>query len=328
MKRSRRAVAVDIGNTAVKVAYGGPSGGLVRWSVSLADPGWADACVRRVVAEAGRPDRITGDESGQGHLSDPGPESLGLESPGSEPLRPESDRGLTVAPATTAGTAAQWWVASVHRDAARRFRDATAASGIDPAVLRIVTRADVPMPADVDFPDRLGIDRLVGAWGAFVEFRSPLIVVDIGSAVTVDHVTGDGRFAGGAIMPGITLQIAGLARGTDALPAVTWERARSAPLSETYADSQASRCVPGKTTEDAIRLGILAGIAGGIEKAVRIYRDAIRGTETARRLQVVVTGGDSERIRPSLDVAHHHRPDLVCRALLDLSNLGPVRKGG
>ena len=312
MTQPRRAVAVDIGNTAVKVAYGDPNRGLVRWSLSLADPGWAVACVRRVIAEAGLPVRSTGRESDQEHHAD---------------LGHRSDRGPAVAPTRNAGTAIQWWVASVHRDAARRFRDAAGASGIDLDVLRIVTRADVPMPVDVDYPDRLGIDRLVGAWGAFTEFRSPLIVVDIGSAVTVDHVTDDGRFAGGAIMPGIALQIAGLASGTDALPAVTWERAGSAPLSETRSGSQADRVdpgtvVPGKNTEDAIRLGILAGIAGGIEKAVRTYREAMRGTETAARLQVVVTGGDAERIRPSLDVPHHHRPELVCRALLDLSDLG------
>lgn len=339
MTPARGAVAVDIGNTAVKVAFGDPSRGLVRWSVSLADAGWADACVRRIVAEAGRPEPDTGSTVGGGSSLDIGPRGDAGPNGDAGPGKPAAGHGEPAA--GHGGVSADWWVASVHRDAARQLRDAAAARGIDAGALRNVTRADVPMRADVDYPDRLGIDRLLGAWGAFIEFRSPLIVIDIGSAVTVDHVTVDeeteeGRFTGGAIMPGISLQSAGLASGTDALPDVGWERSGAEPIATAGADSGADALLPGtnrifhpgiklfapgKNTEAAIRLGILAGIAGGIEKVVRIYEQGKRGTEHRRRLQVVVTGGDAERIRPGLNVAHHHRPDLVCRALLDLSKL-------
>ena len=51
----------------------------------------------------------------------------------------------------------------------------------------------------------------------------PAVVIDAGSAITVDWISADGRFGGGAILPGLDLQSRALARGTEALPQIHWE---------------------------------------------------------------------------------------------------------
>ena len=65
-----------------------------------------------------------------------------------------------------------------------------------------------------------GVDRLLNAAAAYATLKQACVVVDAGTAVTVDFVDGHGTFHGGAIAPGARLQIDALHRGTDALPDV------------------------------------------------------------------------------------------------------------
>lgn len=222
------------------------------------------------------------------------------------------------------GTSFEWRVASVNRAAVRQFQDAAAEFPESMSVL-LVAHRHVPMPTKVDQPDRLGIDRLLGAWGAHCEFPESLVVIDVGSAITIDRVDVDSTFLGGAILPGIMLQIAALGSGTDALPVVEWHP--NQPLR-----------VPATNTEDAIRLGVFAGVAGSIDRIIELYRRSDRTLDKAIRdkpgrsrvladeqdaavSRVVLTGGDAAAIGPLLRHAHEHRPDLICRALLDLPRL-------
>ena len=63
------------------------------------------------------------------------------------------------------------------------------------------------------------------------------------------------EFVGGAILPGLSLQTRALASGTDALPQIAWNSGASLPT-------------PGRNTTDAIRLGVLLGLAGAVERLV------------------------------------------------------------
>ena len=207
-----------------------------------------------------------------------------------------------------------WRIATVHRAAAdqleRTIKDLRASDrdvSSDDVIDRI-SRHDVPMPVRVDQPDRLGIDRLIGAFAAAQRFGAPLVVVDAGSAVTVDWVNADGVFCGGAIMPGLRLQSKALASGTDALPDISWEAA-------TGQDG------PGANTVDAIRLGVLTGLAAGIDRlAIQYKKDANRppsgGDEPPT---IVLTGGDAAPLSRYLRGDHKQLPNLVCRGLLDLT---------
>ncbi len=122
------------------------------------------------------------------------------------------------------GTSA-WLVASVHRGAAERLIAAltglTAKLNVEWQIGRITYR-DVPLTVHVDQPECVGIDRLLAAYAAN-RLRQPqraALVVDLGSAMTVDRVSPSGAFEGGAILPGISMGAHALAEETDALPHV------------------------------------------------------------------------------------------------------------
>jgi type III pantothenate kinase len=195
-----------------------------------------------------------------------------------------------------------WRIASVHRSATSQLEAAIRKSN-QGAVISLVGYRDVPMMVEVDQPDRLGIDRLLGAYAACNRFGSPLVVIDAGSAITVDWVSQERHFCGGAILPGLLLQSRALVMGTDALPQV--ELASSNPLQ-----------LPAKNTTEAIRGGIVAGVCAGIDGLIGRY------CETARlpsdRVIVVMTGGDAPTLSPHLRHSHQVCSNLVCRGLLDL----------
>ncbi|NPA94002.1 MAG: type III pantothenate kinase, partial [Thermodesulfobacteria bacterium] len=94
----------------------------------------------------------------------------------------------------------------------------------------------------------IGTDRLINSIAAFSRFKSACIVVDFGTATTFDCISQKGEYLGGAIAPGIGMSLQGLFSKTSRLPLVRLE-GRDLPAL-------------GKTTEDAIRSGILYGFAG------------------------------------------------------------------
>lgn len=202
----------------------------------------------------------------------------------------------------------RWRIASVHRRAAGRLVDALRDD--DPnAAIDLVTYRDVPMPVGVDNPSALGIDRLLSAYAAKHLLDGPLVVVDAGSAVTVDWIDADGRFCGGAILPGLNLQARALATGTDALPQIDWSLHRDVRL-------------PATNTADAIHAGILIGVASTIDRLAQIYIDSSPPQKNASSGlgQLVLTGGDSPALSPHVQTTHVQTPNLVCRGLLNLPN--------
>lgn len=124
-------------------------------------------------------------------------------------------------------------------------------------------------------PHTIGRDRLYSARGAWELVRGPVLVVDAGTALTVDAVDGDGRrgrFLGGAIAPGPALLARALAEGTARLFAVTPDPAAPAL---------------GRDSAEALRAGISVGFVGSASHlAHRIAVEA--GLEGA---PVLLTGG-------------------------------------
>ena len=269
-------VAVDVGNSAVKLYVAGPDRRHAKQSFELAQADWAEAAVGWVSQAVG--------------LADP-----------------------------------EWRIASVHRTAADRLQEAILGSATEARIRRVTSR-DVPMRISVDFPARVGIDRLLGAWAAYRELQTPVAVIDAGSAITVDWVDGCGDFLGGAILPGLKLQAESLAAGTDALPNIGDHRGRT-PLGDTQRRRverlpergwlSAPPAGPGKNTEEAIRLGIVVGVAAAIDRIVGMYASRSDRADPG----VLLTGGDAAAISPHLKWRHRHRPELVCRGLADLPRL-------
>lgn len=196
----------------------------------------------------------------------------------------------------------RWRIASVHRRAAEHLVDSIA-DAEPQATIDLVTYHDVPMEVAVDAPERLGIDRLLSAYAAYRKWGSPLVVVDAGSAVTVDWVDDRGRFCGGAILPGLGLQARALATGTDALPEIKWTPGGRLSF-------------PAKNTADAIYGGILLGVAAAIDSLADRYFQGSQGKRAS--VGLVLTGGDAAALSPHLRRSHHQVPNLVCRGLLSL----------
>ena len=200
-----------------------------------------------------------------------------------------------------------WRVASVHRGAADALESAIDDESNEDDFSK-VSRHDVPMQVRVEQPDKLGIDRLLGCYAAANRFGAPLVVVDAGSAVTIDWVDEETTFRGGAILPGLRLQSKALAVGTDALPQIDWMD--KTPVS-----------VPATNTVAAIRLGVLSSVAGAIDSLTASYLSH-SSDETGKKPRLVMTGGDSSAISPYLRSEHQIAPNLVCRGLLDLREFG------
>ncbi len=204
------------------------------------------------------------------------------ESPG-DWLRPKTDARLT------------WWVSSVHRATAERFQEWI--GRVAPQdVVRLLYHVDFPLTIDLPEPERVGIDRLAAATGALTLEQPPLIVVDAGTAITVDLVLPPCRFAGGAILPGMALMAESLAAGTDALP----------PLESFDGDDDG----PGRDTRHAMRLGIRAATMGGIERLVGCFR-ASCGDD---RCPVLLTGGNGPALT-AIDSGARFHPELVLRGV-------------
>ncbi len=165
--------------------------------------------------------------------------------------------------------------------------------------LQLFDRGDLfPLATDVCPAASVGVDRLASAFAASRLVRGGARVVNAGTAITVDWVDEEPCFRGGAIVPGRGLQARALQLYTDRLPAIEpWGNPPPLPL-------------PGKSTEQAIRHGLDAGVAGMVDRLLAELAPVGRSPPP-----VVVTGGDATWLSPRLRTAHRVEPWLAARGL-------------
>lgn len=187
-----------------------------------------------------------------------------------------------------------WYVASVCQPASDRLSQSIKSLKADCRIVELTTR-HCPIGVDVEFPDKVGVDRVLGAVAAnrLRDSNKPAIVVDAGSAITVDAVSCDGTFLGGVIMAGFAMRTEALAQNTDLLPLIHSTGADNAPP------------VIGKSTEEAIRSGIYWGTVGSIREVIARTEEELGGAE------VFVTGGDMIRMAGHLRSDAKFVPNLV-----------------
>lgn len=139
----------------------------------------------------------------------------------------------------------------------------------------LVYRKHVPVGLELDVkePERVGTDRLAGALAAFKRTKGAVVVVDFGTAVTVDAVSGSGAFLGGAIFPGAGVGAEALAQRTALLPEV---------------ELTPECAFPGKDTETAVRAGLLLGTAGAADRLVEEAWEIL-----GNKSPVLATGGEA-----------------------------------
>jgi type III pantothenate kinase len=155
-----------------------------------------------------------------------------------------------------------------------------------------------------DFPSRLGSDRWVAMIGARKRMLArgparPLVVVMVGTAVTVEAIDAEGRFLGGLILPGHGIMLRALESGTAGLHVPTGE------------------VTPFPTnTSDALTSGGTYAIAGACERMVQHLRE-----RTGEEPMCVMTGGAGWKMAPSMSVQFELVDNLIFDGLLALADL-------
>lgn len=154
-------------------------------------------------------------------------------------------------------------------------------------------RHDMRLPVTLDYPnpETTGADRIANVAGAVVKYGTPVMVVDIGTAVTYDLVSEDRRFFTGVIAPGPAMMARALHHYTALLPEI----------------SLAGRCpaVP-RDTVGAMRLGVEVGYRGSIRETVAYLRPLLGGSP-----RLVATGGYGRRFALPLKMGFVVDPNLT-----------------
>lgn len=169
--------------------------------------------------------------------------------------------------------------------------------GVEPVLLRATARCAGVVNGYAE-PGQLGVDRwagVLGAWGRVP--GSAGVVVDAGSALTIDFVDRDGRHLGGSIAPGLALAQAAFYDRTG----------RQAQVGAALTDGTA------RTTADAVATGALLGAVGAVERAWR--RHAARSPDGCR---VWLTGGDAPVLSDALEVSHTVAAHLVFEGMAQM----------
>lgn len=130
-----------------------------------------------------------------------------------------------------------------------------------------------------DNPKEVGADRIVNAVAAYDKYGGPLIIVDLGTAITFCCVNGEGEYLGGAIAPGITISSDALFLRTAKLPKVEITKPEK---------------VIGKNTVSSIQSGLVYGYIGLIDYIIEKMIDEMN--VNPNEIEIIATGGFSNLI--------------------------------
>lgn len=161
----------------------------------------------------------------------------------------------------------------------------------------LVLSPEMDLGIDVDYEPvtDVGADRIANAIAAHANYDGTVVVVDLGTGTTVDAVSADGKYLGGAIAPGIQISLEALF-------------SRAARLSGVVLEAP-DRAI-GRTTATSLQSGIVFGFAGMVDSLVARFIDELGGADV-----VVATGGLAELIAPHCKHIDH------CDDLLTLEGL-------
>ena len=119
---------------------------------------------------------------------------------------------------------------------------------------KIITAEDCGVPIKIKNPKEVGVDRVLNALAASSIYHQPAIIVDTGTATTIDLVSEKGAYLGGIILPGLRISVEALAEKTALLPEVELKKPKS---------------LIGKDTINAIQSGIIYGSAESVSGLIK-----------------------------------------------------------
>ena len=130
----------------------------------------------------------------------------------------------------------------------------------------------------VDVPSQVGSDRIVVAVAALAEYKAPLILMDMGTATTIEVVEPDNIYMGGVIFPGVKVSLDALTSRAAQLPGISLDQPKN---------------VIGKNTVDCMRSGMMYGSAAMIDGLVERMEE-----ELGHSCTLIATGGLAQFITP------------------------------
>ncbi|MBI3018551.1 MAG: type III pantothenate kinase [Deltaproteobacteria bacterium] len=165
----------------------------------------------------------------------------------------------------------------------------------------VTHRLKLPISLKVDRPGDVGADRLVNNSGAFVKYGGPLLVIDLGTATTIDYVDSKGAYRGGVIIPGLKISAQALFERASKLPSV--------PL-------EFSSKILGTNTVFQMQSGIVHGYIAMLEGMIRKIQKEIK-----KKPKIIMTGGLGSLVAPHVSFKNTLDPFLTLRGLKLLARL-------
>lgn len=201
-------------------------------------------------------------------------------------------------------TEIRWIIGSVNRESQavvlRWIMEQQLAGAIPGGTAQTLDLHDLPIAIRVDHPERVGIDRLLGGIGANAlrPAKSPAVTIHLGSALTVNLISADGAFCGGAILPGIGMSARALHDFTDLLPLVPMRELNDPPAAI------------GTSTVSAMRSGLYWGAVGAMRELLAQISKGLKPEP-----EVYLTGGAAPQVAKVLAPRAQHVPHLILGAI-------------
>ena len=131
---------------------------------------------------------------------------------------------------------------------------------------------------NVDVPSQVGSDRIVIAVAALAEYKPPMILMDLGTATTIEVVEPGNMYLGGVIFPGVKISLDALTSRTAQLPGISLDKPKN---------------IIGRNTVDCMRSGMMYGTAAMIDGIVERIEE-----ELGHKSTLIATGGLAQFITP------------------------------
>jgi type III pantothenate kinase len=167
--------------------------------------------------------------------------------------------------------------------------------------------ADYGIKIAIDRPSEAGSDRILNSIAGFAKYKSPLIILDFGTATTFDVVGGKGEYLGGVIAPGINLSLEALQNGAAKLPKVNIRNPKK---------------VIGKNTHHAMQSGFFFGYLGLIEGII----SKIKKEQKSKKIKVIATGGLAPLFAPSTDAIDAIEENLILDGIRIIANKKTIKR--
>lgn len=168
--------------------------------------------------------------------------------------------------------------------------------GVAPLVVDTDVDTGIVMDPRCNRSNKLGTDRSVDCIAAIKKYGAPFLILDFGTATTLDAISETGTYLGGCIYPGVRVGLDALVSRTAMLPRV---------------ELQMPETLLGRSTVEQIQAGVVAGYVGTVEYLI----DHVKAEMGCEDIKVIATGGLARMIAGYTDRIHIVDPVLTLDGL-------------